>query len=48
MQEETKKYLKDLIKDIDIEINDMEFEIQNLQKNMRKMKKFYDKVIGKL
>ena len=45
MQEKTKKYLKELIEDISVEINDMEFEIQNLQKNMHKMKKFYDKVI---
>lgn len=48
MQEKTKKYLENLISNINISINDLEFEIQELQKDIHKLKIFYNKVIKQM
>ena len=48
MQENTKKYFKDLIDNISIETNTLELEIHEIQKSLKKMRKFYNKVIVKL
>jgi hypothetical protein len=48
MQEKTKKYLEGIIKEINIGINDLEFGVQEIQKDIRKLKKFHDKVIKQM
>ncbi|MDD3436932.1 MAG: hypothetical protein PHC64_07270 [Candidatus Gastranaerophilales bacterium] len=48
MKENTKKYLKDLIDDILIESNTINFALNDIQKSLSKMRKFYDKVIKDL
>jgi hypothetical protein len=48
MQENTKKYLKNLIWEIEVDINGMELEVSEIQKNLKKMRKFYDRVIKQL
>jgi len=48
MQENTKKYLKGLIDDASIEANTIEFSLVDVQKSLKKLRKFYDKVIKQL
>jgi hypothetical protein len=48
MQEKSKNYLKNLMNNIQIGINDIEFEIIELQKDLSKLRKFYNKVIKAL
>ena len=48
MKENTKKYLKDLIEDASIEANTLEMSLYDIQKSLKKLRKFYDKVIKNL
>ena len=48
MQEKTKIYIKDLIDDASIEANTIEMTLNDIQKSLSKMRKFYDKVIKDL
>lgn len=48
MQENTKKYFKELIDDASIEANTIEFALVDIQKSLKKLRQFYDKVIKKL
>jgi hypothetical protein len=48
MQEKTKKYLKDLIDDMEIELNSIEPMVHDAQKTLNKIKKFHDKVVKNL
>jgi hypothetical protein len=48
MQENTKKYLKDLIDDMEIELNSIMPMVEDAQKSLKKMRKFYNKVIKQL
>ncbi len=47
MQEKTRLYFKNLIANIDIELNTIDFALQDIKKDLRKMKKFYTKIITK-
>ena len=48
MQENTKKYLKEIIDDISIESNTIELGLDDIQKSLKKLRKFYEKVIEKI
>lgn len=48
MQEKTKKYFKELTDDISIEVNTIEYLLVDVQKSLKKIRKFYDKVIKRL
>lgn len=48
MKENTKKYLKELIDDASIEANTLELSLYDIQKSLKKLRKFYDKVVKKL
>ena len=48
MQENTKKYVKELIDDVSIEANTIEYVLVDVQKSLKKLRQFYDKVIKKL
>lgn len=48
VQENTKKYMKELIDDISIEANTIEYSLCDIQKSLKKIRKFYNKVIKNL
>lgn len=48
MRENTKKYFKELIDDVSIEVNTIEFALVDIQKSLKKLRQLYDKVIKKL
>lgn len=48
MQKSTKKYLKDLTEELEIDINTLRCELEETSRLVRKLKKFYNKVISPL
>jgi len=48
MKENAKKYLKELIDDISIEANTIEYTLSDIQKSLSKIRKFYNKVVKNL
>lgn len=48
MQEKTKCYLKSLIDDLEMRLNSIEPMVQDAQKSLNRIKKFYDRVIKTL
>jgi hypothetical protein len=48
MKENTKKYLKDLINYASIEANTLEFALSDIQKTLKKLRKFCNRVVEKL
>jgi hypothetical protein len=48
MKENAKKYLEELIIDISIEANTIEDALNDIQKSLSKIRKFYNKVVKNL
>lgn len=48
MQDKTKKYLDNLIWNLEININTMKFSIETIRKDLSKLRKFHNKVITNL
>jgi hypothetical protein len=44
MQENTKKHIKDLLKDLEIQLNTIDGELKDTIKTRRKLQKFYKKI----
>jgi len=47
MQDNTKKYVKDMLEDLEIQLNTVESELKDAIKTRRKMQKFYKKISNK-
>lgn len=45
MKENTKNYIKNLLEDLEIQLNTVEGELQDVIKIRRKLQKFYKKII---
>ena len=48
MQKNTKKYLENLIWEIEVDVNVIELEVSEVQKNLKKLRQFYNRVIKQL